>query len=104
MDHDDDESPFTSLPNHFLLSTYKENISMNANQTKIDLRYKCRLCRKIRDNPILTCSNCVNTGQFCSSKHDKCTIKQREFLLKLLNKNNYEEFQQYSTNQSIHLK
>jgi hypothetical protein len=102
MDNDD-ESPCTPTPNHFLLSTYKENFFENMNQTKINenlkiISYKCCLCRKIHDNPILTCSICVNTGQFDSSKHETCSNKRREMLLSMLNKNDYEEFQQYSNN------
>lgn len=100
MENDDDLSN-TSLPNHFLLSVYKESISINEN-LKETLTYKCPLCRKIFDNPILTCSECVNTGQFCSSNHDKCTNKRLEVLINLLNPNDYEEFKRNSNDKSNH--
>ncbi len=101
MDNDDDSS-CPPTPNDFLLSIYKENLSVNMPQTKLDenlkiLPYKCCLCRKIHDNPILICSTCVNAGQYCSSKHEICSNKRREILLSMLNKNDYDEFQQYSS-------
>jgi hypothetical protein len=108
MDNDDDEPLIFSTPNHFLLTTYKENTRIYVNQTKINengksvLSYKRHLCQKTNRNAILTCSKCVNTGQFCSSKHELCSNKRREFLLKILNKNDYEEFQQSSSNKSSH--
>lgn len=108
MDNNDDESLSALTPNHFSLSVYKENPSVNMNQIKINenlkttLSYKCCLCQKTRDNPILTCSTCVHKGQFCSSTHEKCSNKQRKIFTNMLNKNDYEEFQQYPTNESMH--
>ena len=108
----------TIAPNHFLLSTYKEN-----NRTNIDnhhdshlsaltmnlhghiktstASYKCCLCRKIVDDATLTCTKCVNTGRFCPSKHDTCSNKRRQTLANMLNSNDYEEFQQNSNKYSI---
>jgi hypothetical protein len=106
MDNDDEFS-CSSSPNHFLISTYKENVPMNErrineNNFKSLYSYQCCLCRKIFDNPILTCTNCVNTGQFCSSKHETCSNKRREILSNMLNQNDYEEYQIYLTDKSIH--
>ncbi|CAF0884523.1 unnamed protein product [Rotaria sp. Silwood1] len=108
----------TIAPNHFLLSTYKENIrsnidihnddhsstvSMNIDENikKNISSYKCCLCRKIVDDATLTCAKCVNTGRFCPSKHDSCSNKRRQTLTNMLNSNDYEEFQQYSNKYSI---
>ncbi len=102
MDNDND-SLLTPTPNHFSLLVYKENLSVNMNQEEIDenlrtiMAYKCRLCRRIRDNPILICATCVNSGQFYSSKYDAYSNQRRESLL------NYEEFQQDSNNTTRHL-
>jgi hypothetical protein len=102
MDNDND-SLLTPTPNHFSLLVYKENLSVNMNQEEIDenlrtiMAYKCRLCRRIRDNPILICATCVNSGQFYSSKYNSYSNQQRESLL------NYEEFQQDSNNKTTHL-
>ena len=105
MDNDD-ESLLTPTPNHFLLSTYKGNFSENMDQTKMNenskiiLTYKCYLCRKIHENPILTCSTCINKGQFSSSKHDRYLNQQRDIIINMLNKHDYDEFQQYSIHKS----
>ncbi|CAF0741841.1 unnamed protein product [Adineta steineri] len=107
--NDDDESPCQSSPTHFLFSIDEEHASLNKNDAKrnenfkTSALYKCHSCRKIQDNPILTCSECVNTGQFCSSKHEIHANKRREFLLNMLNKNDYEEFQQHSNSKSNQL-
>ena len=96
MDNDDDLSNISS-PNHFLLSTYKENLSLNETtiNDSSEPKYKCHLCRKAFKDPILTCSNCVNKGEFCSSKHATCSHKQREDLFNLLN-------EKYFNDQSLH--
>jgi len=100
MDNDDE----TPSPDNFLLSHDKENIPQNMNETlKSTSSYQCHLCRKHLENSTLTCSECVNKGQFYSSKHDTRLNNRREFLLNMLNKDDYEEFQQYSSNTSIHL-
>jgi hypothetical protein len=108
----------TIAPNHFLLSTYKENIrshidhhhdghsttittNINGIIKTMTSSYKCCLCRKIVDDATLTCPKCVNTGRFCPSKHDTCSYKRRQTLANMLNSNDYEEFQQYSTKYSI---
>jgi hypothetical protein len=101
----------TIAPNHFLLSTYnRPNIdnpllALNTNiQGTIKTStssYKCCLCRKIVDDATLTCAKCVNTGRFCPSKHDTCSNKRRQTLANMLNSNDYEEFQQYSTKCSL---
>jgi hypothetical protein len=105
----------TIAPNHFLLSTYKENLRTNIDnhlsalnmnthgniKTSTSSSYKCCLCRKIVDDATLTCGKCVNTGRFCPSKHDTCSNKRRQTLSNMLNSNDYEEFQQYSTKHSI---
>ncbi|CAF0968761.1 unnamed protein product [Adineta steineri] len=108
----------TIAPNHFLLSTYKENLRTNIDNNPDDhlsalmmnihgnmkinpLSYKCCLCRKIVDDASLTCTKCVNTGHFCPSKHDTCSHKRRQTLANMLNSNDYEEFQQYSNKHSI---
>jgi hypothetical protein len=108
----------TIAPNHFLLSTYKENLRTNIDNhhdhhlTTLSMNlhgniktnassYKCCLCRKIVDDATLTCAKCVNTGRFCPSKHDSCSNKRRQTLANMLNANDYEEFQQYSNKYSI---
>lgn len=130
MDIDDDSSSIgvstssshlmttTSAPNYFLLSTYKENIptsmdhsgdnpsgalSMNmiGHLKTSTSSYKCCLCRKIVDDATLTCAKCVNTGQFCHSKHDTCSHKRRQTLMNMLNLSDYEEFVQYTNKYSI---
>lgn len=104
----------TIAPNHFLLSTYKENLRTNIDNPLLSLHmnmhghpkhnsssYKCCLCRKIVDDVTLTCAKCVNTGRFCPSKHDTCANKRRQALANMLNSNDYEEFQQYSNKLSL---
>jgi hypothetical protein len=109
----------TIAPNHFLLSTYKENLRTNIDnhhehylsalhmhihgniKTNTSSSYKCCLCRKIVDDATLTCAKCVNTGRFCPSKHDTCSNKRRQILANMLNSTDYEEFQQYSNKYSI---
>jgi hypothetical protein len=104
----------TIAPNHFLLSTYKENLRTNIDNQLSPIHmnnhgqiktstssYKCCLCRKIVDDVTLTCAKCVNTGQFCPSKHDTCSNKRRQVLANMLNANDQEEFQQYSNKYSI---
>src|SRR4051794_30059560 len=103
----------TIAPNHFLLSTYKENLRTNidnhhdnhlsalhmnlhGNIKTSTSTHKCCLCRKIVDDATLTCAKCVNTGRFCPSKHDTCSNKRRQTLANMLNSNDYEEFQNYS--------
>jgi hypothetical protein len=108
----------TIAPNHFLLSTYKENIRnnidhhndgylsaltmhMHGNIKTSTSSYKCCLCRKIVDDATLTCAKCVNSGRFCPSKHDTCSHKRRQTLANMLNTNDHAEFQHYSTKHSI---
>jgi hypothetical protein len=107
----------TIAPNHFLLSTYKENLRTNIDNpsssihmnihgqiktsTSSSSSYKCCLCRKIVDDATLTCAKCVNTGRFCPAKHDTCSNKRRQVLMNMLNINDQEEFQQYSNKYSI---
>ena len=110
MDPDDQSNIMTTTiaPNHFLLSTNMDNNQyddhltahlMNIHKTNTS-SYKCCLCRKIVDDTTLTCAKCVNKGQFCSSKHDLCSTKQRQILVNMLNLNDKEEFQQYSNKSS----
>jgi hypothetical protein len=108
MDNDD-ESSLSPTPDDFVISTYKENPLANINPTKmhenskITFLNKCSLCRKIHENITFTCSTCVNAGEFCSFKHELCSKKQRELLLSMLTKDDYEEFQRYSDEKSTHL-
>lgn len=108
MENDDDSS-LSPTPDDFLLSTYKGNLSENMSKTKqndndkLISSYKCYLCQKIHHNPILTCAACVNEGRFSSLKHDIYSNQRREMLLNILNKLNYEEFQEYLMNKSIHI-
>lgn len=109
----------TIAPNHFLLSTYRDNLRTNVDnhqdgslsammmnlhgniKTSTSSSYKCCLCRKIVDDATLTCAKCVNTGRFCPSRHDTCSNKRRQILANMLNANDSTEFQQYSTKHSI---
>lgn len=107
----------TIAPNHFLLSTYKENththtddnddnlsgISMNihGNIKANTSSYKCCLCRKIVDDATLTCAKCVNTGRFCPSKHNFCSSKRRQVLVDMLNSSDKAEFQEFSNKHAI---
>ncbi|CAF0839924.1 unnamed protein product [Adineta ricciae] len=109
----------TIAPNHFLLSTYRDNLRTNIDthqdgplsammmnlhgniKATTSSSYKCCLCRKIVDDATLTCAKCVNTGEFCPSRHDTCSNKRRQILANMLNTNDYAEFQQYSTKHSI---
>lgn len=109
----------TIAPNHFLLSTDRENLRANldshldyhfrnvasathsTNRSGPSCSYKCCLCRKIIDDPTLTCAKCVNAGQFCPSKHDSCSHKRRQTLASMLNSSDQEEFQQYSSKLAI---
>ena len=110
-DEDDtgEDTPVTPLPNQFFFSIYRENESDNTNgneqqdSLKIISAYKCRSCRKYVDESMLTCTICVNAGAFCPSNHRTCSHKRREFLLKLLNKDDYYEFLQYSNSKTYHL-
>ncbi|UJR28391.1 hypothetical protein I4U23_009632 [Adineta vaga] len=113
MDHDEDDTnddtPLIPSPNQFFFSVYRENSSGDTNENKGEenfknFSYKCDTCHKRRGNPILTCSTCVNSGDFCPSNHETCSHKKREFLLKLLNKTDYDEFLQYSKNKTYHLR
>jgi hypothetical protein len=107
MDYED-ESSLSPAPDDFVISTYKGNPLANINSTKmhdsskISFLNKCFLCRKIYENTTFTCSNCVNAGKFCSVEHKLCSTKQREVLLRMLTKEDYEEFQDYSDEKSIH--
>ncbi len=104
----------TIAPNHFLLSTYKENLRTNIDTPLSSIHinihghiktstssYKCCLCRKIVDDATLTCAKCVNTGRFCPAKHDTCSNKRRQVLTNMLNPSDQEEFQQYSNKYAI---
>lgn len=109
----------TIAPNHFLLSTYKENVRAQPDNSldyhfKVptsplhgiphpisNLTYKCLLCRKIREEPTLTCSKCVNVGRFCSSRHDTCSTKRRQTLVNMLNSTDQDEFHRIATKISI---
>ncbi|UJR21103.1 hypothetical protein I4U23_024203 [Adineta vaga] len=112
----------TIAPNHFLLSTYRDNLRTNidnhhdshlaplmmnihgnvkTNLSSSSSSYKCCLCRKIVDDATLTCAKCVNTGRFCPSRHDTCSNKRRQVLANMLNSNDQIEFQQYSNKHSI---
>jgi hypothetical protein len=109
----------TFAPNHFLLSTYKDNQRLTNDshhdyqcktqmntlhgtyRHSLSLSYKCCLCRKIVDDATLTCAKCVNTGRFCPSKHDTCSNKRRQTLVNMLNAIDKEEFYQYSNKYSI---
>jgi hypothetical protein len=108
MDNDD-ESSVSPTPDDFSLSTYKENPLADINQTKMNenskilFLTKCFLCQKIDENSMFTCSTCVNAGEFCSSKHNLCSKKQRDRLLSMLNKDDYQAFQDYSDEKSMHL-
>ena len=109
----------TVAPNHFLLSTYKENHRTNGD-SHLDYHnrsvtgvlhsthragpscsYKCCLCRKMVDDATLTCAKCVNTGRFCPSRHDNCSNKRRQMLASLLNTSDQDEFHQHSNKFSI---
>ena len=110
----------TIAPNHFLLSTYKENVRCQldnpldshfkvptsplhvGHRPICHATYKCSLCRKISDDQIFTCSKCVNTGLFCSSRHDTCSTKRRQTLVNMLNSTDQDEFLQRSTKLAIY--
>jgi hypothetical protein len=108
----------TIAPDHFLLSTYKENLRTTSeshhdtyprtlsSHTHGHMKaspstYKCCLCRKIVDDATLTCAPCVNTGRFCPSKHDTCSSKRRQALVNMLNPDDQQEFQQYTDKHAI---
>ena len=104
----------TIAPNHFLISTYKENLRTTTDNPLLSIHlnphgqmksssstYKCCLCRKIVDDATLTCAKCVNTGRFCPAKHDTCSNKRRQVLANMLNVKDQEEFQQYSNKYAI---
>ncbi|CAF1369706.1 unnamed protein product, partial [Didymodactylos carnosus] len=89
----------SSAPNHFLLSSYKDNSTLLSTNC-----YKCYLCKKITDDCLLTCANCVNNGKFCHSKHENCSNTRRNTYIKLLNSIDLDEYHQRKTNSAqIHL-
>ena len=127
MDNDDESLGYfpssimttTVAPDHFLLSTYRENGPSSADYSSDSpnrtcysnqhgsrrlnplSNYKCCLCRKIADDGKVICATCVNTGRFCSSKHNTCSNVRRQALVNMLSPMNQEEFHQFSSKLSI---